>query len=1097
MSMSPSVSRLSVAIGRAVGCALLVLLTFVAAVEAASAAPQWSVDTRRGPTVVESGGIAEYRLIVTNIGDAASVGDVTAQIELPTGLTATSLQPDWTYVSGNDDWSCDLPSLTCTNRDSITSGRIARPILLMVSADPGASGVLAGEVAVSGGGAPTSGEAALTAPIGESSTAFGIADGSFFADVFEPFGETPERQAGAHPHRAIFEFGFNTVSRSGELFGSPLTWTEPTGTVRDIDVALPPGLVGNPEALPKCHPNELAADSRGACPIATQVGVIDIELNQGFEVGTIHRAVFNMVPPKGTLADLAFSVDSYPVHIVASLDPRDYSIRTRVVKANETMPVRFQKLTLWGVPGDWSHDNDRISPGAFGPGQPNPLYRPPSDPEFDPSQPERLPIPLNMPVKPFLTLPSECGVEGVTRMTANSWDHPGVWTPEMAGPQPAAVLSGCERLRFEPSVSVSPTSSVRDAPTGLRVDIEIPQDEDPSGLGTPPLRDAVVRLPEGMTINPASADGLQACSDTQLGLGTNDPITCPSASKIGTVRAESPVLEDPVEGSVYVRSQASDDPQSGDMFRMALVLEDKDRGLLVKLPGRVRADANTGRLETVFDDNPQLPVQRITVDIKDGQRSPLANPSTCGTKKTEVDLSSWAGHQVSLSDSYTITCPGASGFSPTFQAGAVSPTGGTFSPFVAMIDRAEGDQYLSGIRMDMPKGLLAKLKGVELCPDIVAGDGAPGVCPAGSRIGTATVGAGSGAPFYLDGPMYLTGPYKGAPYGLSVQVHAKAGPFDLGMVKVRQALHVDRSTAEVEVVSDPLPQIVKGVPVRLRSADVNVDRPGFTVNPTSCAQKQVAATFTSIQGATSRTSHRFQVGDCQALPFKPRLAMRLTGRNQVRTGRHPGVKAVLRQTGVGEAGIRKAVVKLPKSLALDPDNAQALCEFDQGTKPDLENHCPKGAIVGRAKATTPLLNKPLTGNVYFVKNVRIAKRTGNAIRTLPMIVVALRGEIAINLRGKSSSARGGELVNTFDAVPDAPISRFNLNIHGGSNGILAVTRTSRAKINLCARPKSHVADVDMNGHNGKRRDFRTRVKTPCATKSKKGKGQRRKAAARG
>jgi hypothetical protein len=260
---------------------------------------------------------------------------------------------------------------------------------------------------------------------------------------------------------------------------------------------------------------------------------------------------------------------------------------------------------------------------------------------------------------------------------------------------------------------------------------------------------------------------------------------------------------------------------------------------------------------------------------------------------------------------------------------------------------------------------------------------------------------------------------------------------------------------------------------------VDIDRKGFTINPSSCAEKQVVADIRAQDGTGVSRSSRFQVADCAALPFKPRLALRLTGRKQTRTGRHPGIRAQVNQKGIGEAGIERAVVRLPKSLALDPDNAQALCEFADGTKDDLENHCPKGSIVGRARAVSPLLNDPLVGNVYFVKNIRIDKKTGNEIRTLPMIMVALRGEIAINLKGESDTTRDGKLVNTFASVPDAPVSRFNLNIKGGSKGILAVTRTRRARINLCAKPKSHVAEADMDGHNGRRHDRNIRMKTPC------------------
>jgi hypothetical protein len=314
-----------------------------------------------------------------------------------------------------------------------------------------------------------------------------------------------------------------------------------------------------------------------------------------------------------------------------------------------------------------------------------------------------------------------------------------------------------------------------------------------------------------------------------------------------------------------------------------------------------------------------------------------------------------------------------------------------------------------------------------------------------------------------------------------VKVRPIAGPFrgamELSPIIVRQAIHVDRRTAQVTAVSDPFPLIHHGVPLRVREVLVNVDRPNFMLNPSDCSPKQVQATILSAEGTRADVANHFQAANCASLPFKPRLGLRLTGRKQTRTGRHPGIRALVRQRGIGEAGIQRAEVRLPKTLALDVDNAQALCEFEDGTKPDLENHCPRGSIVGRARAQTPLLNRPLAGNVYFVKNIRRDPDTGNVIRTLPMIIAALRGEIAINLVGESDVKRG-KLVSTFANIPDAPISQFNMNIRGGRNGIVAVTRTRRSLINLCSSGRQ-IAEADMDGQNGKRHDFNVNMRKPC------------------
>jgi hypothetical protein len=508
-------------------------------------------------------------------------------------------------------------------------------------------------------------------------------------------------------------------------------------------------------------------------------------------------------------------------------------------------------------------------------------------------------------------------------------------------------------------------------------------------------------------------------------------------------------------------------------------------GVWIKLAGRVEADPLTGRLKTTFASNPQMPFSRFQLSFFDGPRAALAMPQSCGTFTTTGSFTPWNGAPaVELSDSFTVDSECASGFSPSFSAGSENPRAGASSPFHVSFARGDRDEEFSGLKVTLPPGLLAKTAGVALCSDANA---AAGSCPESSRVGSVTSGAGAGStPIFLPGKAYLTGPYKGAPYGLSVVVPAVAGPYDLGMVVVRQALHVDPVDAHVTAVSDPLPTILKGIPLRLRRVDVALDRPGFMVNPTSCEEMAIAGALTSTKGTEAIRQARFQLGDCASLAFVPKLGLRATGKKQTRTGGHPGIRAVVTQAK-GQAGIDKAVVRLPKALALDPDNAQALCEFEAGTKPDLENHCPKGSIVGRAQARTPLLDKPLAGNVYFVKNVRRNPRTGAQIRTLPMLIVALRGAIDINLKG-TSSVKGGRLVNTFATVPDAPVSKFNLNLKGGSNGILTVTGSASGPLSLCQGAQT--TNVKMNGHNGKTRTFATKLKTPCAKKKTNKKAKR-------
>jgi hypothetical protein len=885
------------------------------------------------------------------------------------------------------------------------------------------------------------------------SSASAIEFQEFGVSAHDPAGE-PVRQAGSHPDVRT-RFRVPSADDSDPL-------SSPVEAPHRMLVDVPPGLVGNPTAIPTCPEVQLKGAQDGAiarCPVGAQVGVARVASGpaSGNGAGDYAAPVYNIEPPVGTPALFGFTVGGTVVKLVPTVRPGDYGVTIDSGVIATSVQVTEAEVTLWGVPADPAHDSLRIPSGGamfyffgmyFGGG-----------------------ASTEAPRRPFLSLPTSCsGTPAVTTAHLDGWRSVGQFATRSSSSDfddVPFVHTGCEKLAFDPSVAVRPTSTRADSPTGLEFDLSVPQGDAPGGLSTAHVRDVSVTLPEGMSVSPSAAGGLAACSDAQLDLSTTDAEQCPEASKVGTVEVETPLLEDPLEGAVYVASQQSDDPMSGRMFRLFLVASGS--GVRIKLEGGVTADPRTGQLTATFANNPQQPFSQLRLRMFGGPQAALANPPSCGAKTVGVRMTSWSGKSVDRQSTFNVDCaPGLGGFAPSFVAGSTSPIAGAFSPFVVGVKKPDGDSAIDGLSIDMPKGVLAKLKG-----------------NLGTQVGSVTAFAGPGTtPFPLPGRVLLEGAYGDAPYSLRVVVPAKAGPFDLGEVVVRQKVYVDRTTAQVRVVSDPIPTIVKGVPTRLQRLDVNVDKPGFMVNPTSCEAKEIKATLRSAAGQSAALNARFQVGSCAELGFSPKLAMALTGKKQVTTGKHPGIQAKLRQAA-GQAGIGRAKVTLPAALALDPDNAQALCEFVDGTKPDLENHCPKGSIVGRARAKTPLLERDLTGDVYFVKNVRKDARTGNEIRTLPMIVVALRGEIAINLRGEASTTRAGSLVNTFANVPDAPISAFNLNIDGGSNGILAVTRTRRSKINLCAKPNSHRAAVDLDAHNGKNADYATKVKTPCGAKAAK------------
>jgi hypothetical protein len=864
----------------------------------------------------------------------------------------------------------------------------------------------------------------------------------------------PVRQAGAHPD---IKFRYSVPKKDP---GAPAPG--PVEQPHRILVDTPAGLVGDPTAMPTCPETMLKAAGNGTiarCPVGAQVGYAWITDGAPGAVA-MSAPIYNVERPVGSPGVFAFTVMGVVVKLNPTVRAGDFGVTVDSGTIASSAAIAEFEVNLWGVPADPANDRMRVEPGGsvwciegWGCGTSGP------------------PVASQSPRVPFLSLPTSCpGTPDVTTARLDGWRSIGEFATGSFSSDFDDVpftMTGCERLAFDPSVAVRPTSRRADSPTGLEFDLSVPQSDAPNGLSTAHVKDVSVTLPEGMSVSPSAAGGLQACSDAQLDLSTTDPVKCPEASKIGTVEVETHLLEEPLSGAVYVGEQQSDDPMSGRMFRTFIVAEGS--GVRVKLEGGVMADPVTGQLTATFKNNPQVPFSQLRVRFFGGQNAALATPPTCGLKTVHVHMTSWSGKSVDRQSSFNVDCaPGLGGFAPSFTAGSVTPIAGDFSPFVVGIKKPDGQSAIDGLSIDMPNGVLAKLKG-----------------NLGTQVGSVMAFAGSGtAPFPLPGRVFLEGAYGDAPYSLRVVVPAKAGPFDLGEVVVRQKVYVDPATAQVKVVSDPIPTIVKGVPTRLQRLDVNVDKPGFMVNPTSCEQKEIKATLHSAANQTVPVNARFQVGACGDLAFSPKLAMALTGRKQVTTGKHPGIKAKLRQA-TGQAGIGQAKVTLPAALALDPDNAQALCEFKDGTKPDLENHCPKGSIVGRARASTPLLERDLTGDVYFVKNVRKDRRTGNEIRTLPMIVVALRGEIAINLKGEASTTKAGSLVNTFANVPDAPISAFNLNIDGGSNGILAVTRTRKSKINLCAKPNSHRAAVDLDGHNGKNADYATTVKTPCKAKAAK------------
>ncbi len=850
---------------------------------------------------------------------------------------------------------------------------------------------------------------------------------SFTSDTTNQDG-TPATQAGSHPYQSVTSFLFTTNNQG-----------LPTENVKDVQVDLPPGLIGDPNATSKCTIQEL---DQNACPGASQVGQIGLTVNLGSGPTTLTQPLYNLVPTAGVAAQFGANVlvvNSFVDVVVRT--GGDYGLRTLVNNISANLPVIGTSLTLWGTPWDPSHDANRVCPGGGSPCSVG------GDP------------------KPLLTMPTACSGPLTTTLKANSWQDQtdfanASYQSQDSSGNPVGI-TGCGRLSINPSLSVQPDTTVADSPTGLNVDVHVPQAPDtPTALATPALKDSTVTLPSGFALNASTADGLAACSEAQFGLSNSAGPVCPNASKIGSAEIDSPLAADPLQGSIYLATPLVNEFHSP----LAIYVTASADGVLVKLAGNVQINPATGQTTTSFDNTPQLPFSDLKLDFFSGPRATFATPESCGTFPVTASLTPWSGGTpTSLSDSFKITSGCVNGFNPSFVGGVTNTEAGASSSFVMSLSRSDTDQELSKLSVTLPPGVLAHLGGVPLCSNAQA---TAGTCSAASQVGTALTGAGPGPhPLFLPGKVFLTGPYKGAPFGLVEVVPVKAGPLNFGAVVVRQALNINKTDAHVTVVSDPFPTSLLGIiPLRLRRVDITLNRSGFMVNPTNCTPMKVSATLTSTKGTTVTRSSRFQVGGCGDLGFSPNLALKLTGKGKTKPGSHPTLSAVLNGHR-GQANLRSVALTLPKSLALDAKNSQHVCSVAAAAA----DRCPANTIVGAASAVTSLLRGPLSGKVYLVQGER-RNSSGQLIKTLPSLLIPLRGAIALDITAHTSVSHG-KLVTTFPAIPDTPVSKFTITISGGSHGLLAVTS------NLCSAKQK--ASAHEAGQNGRIHNATITLGTPC------------------
>jgi hypothetical protein len=1098
---------------------LLCLPALLVPAAAASAAPQaaWKLTLSSQPTDFAPGAkasatsdIPEYLAIATNVGAAATSGPVTMTLTLPaSGIAPAAAAPPRVFDNDQNKASCSIVSLTvtCVESHPVPSGSwvaMSVPVDIAMLAD---GSTVTAQASVLGGGAAAAAGAATTTTIGAADAPFEILPGAagLSASLNGPEG-APVTAAGSHPYQLTVDLGTST-----RAFGSGGGLGGAGGALRDLSTSLPRGLLVDPSATPVlCTEVQLESSS---CPAASAVGVASTLTTPTNTPLPVITAIYNMVPPPGTAAELAYDAigGGLYIHIKGGLRAGDYTLDATVndIAARALNPLLAAQIQLWGDPSGVAHDKIRGKCANGGEGNVCPV----------PHQ-----------ASPFLTLPSACSATNTVEAEADSWGSPGSFDHATAGltglEGTAIAVDGCEQLEFEPTIEAKPTTDLADSPSGLDFALHQPQSFDLGTLAGAALKDATVTLPAGVAVNPSQADGLGACSIAQIGLATavgqapvrfdGRPASCPDSAKLGTVEVSSPLLAqhdeqnkvvrepeggvvpEPLHGSVYL-AQPFANP-FGSLVAIYLSIDDPKTGIVAKLAGRASLDPATGQITTRFEENPQLPLEDVELHLFGGARGALITPPTCGVHTTTTDLTPWstpAGADAHPEGSFQTTaapgggpCPSAAGAASSvaaFSAGTLSPQAGAYSPFLLKLNREDGSQRIAAIDTTLAPGLTGKLAGIPYCsesqiaqaqarshPNEGALEKASPSCPLASEVGGVVVGAGAGPnPFHVQGHAYLAGPYKGAPLSLVIITPAVAGPFDLGAVVVRTALNVDPATAQIHAVSDPLPTNLDGIPLDVRSIALRMDRPDFTLNPTSCNPLSITGNATSTLGQLTPLSSRFQVGDCQSLKFAPKLALSLRG--GTRRSENPALKAVLTYPKGNYANIARAQVTLPHSEFLEQSHIGTVC-----TQPQLKaRSCPKASIYGRATAITPLLDKPLTGPVYL--GVGFGHK-------LPDLVVDLDGQIRVLLNGKVDTGKGGGIRNTFLTVPDAPVSKFTLELFGGKKGLIVNSE------NICSPHAQTKAIADFTAQNGKIYNTRPTIRNSCKGKAKKrqGKGDRRR-----
>ncbi|HEY5193360.1 MAG TPA: hypothetical protein VIJ39_05745 [Solirubrobacteraceae bacterium] len=1051
-------------------------------------------------------GRADGQILVTatNLGDEyanPATNPITIADALPAGLEAVAIEgeadEEYFRVSGTNPMECTLGTLTCTFTGTKGSDERVAPyeqiqVRITVKVKAGAKSGEVNEASITGGEAPNA--------TAKQSIAVNGAAVPFGANVYEirpeEEGGNVDTQAGSHPFQLTTTILFNEGIEG-----------EPIALAKDLHFKLPAGLIGNPSPFAQCPLQDFLEDAKCTTPTTLGVARVNIRVvSQGrYRIAPWVAPIYNLTPAVGEPARFGFMVERVPVILdTAVRTGEDYGVTVNVTNVSQTAEFVGSEVTFWGVPGDSRHDGARNECLAAGKDE----------------RPESC-IVEGVHPPPFLTLPTSCTGTLHTTVEADSWKQPTL-VESLTNTDVMPALDGCNRLQSSPSIEVAPDSQAGSTPTGLAVSVHVPQEVslDPEGLAEADVKNTTVALPAGVAINPAGADGLQACSEEQIGLKNAEIPTCPDASKVGLVKIKTPLLPNDLEGSAYLAAQNAN--PFGSLVAIYVFVEDPISGSRVKLAGEVVPNPVTGQLVSTFKNTPQLPFETFELHFFGGDRAPLASPARCGAYTTTAAIEPWTeSGEVDSSSTFDIasgpasfnepagqSCPGTRlPFAPSLNGGATNINAGAFSPLTLTFSRKDGEQNIQSVEAHLPPGLSGILSNIELCPEPQAN---LGECGPNSLIGETTVSVGVGGdPFAVGGgKFYLTGPYNGsgsctvgtpgcAPFGITFEVPAKAGPFDLkrntanpasedpcDCVIVRGKIEVNPINAAITITSDPpgspyaIPTSIEGIPLEIQHINATTTRGDFQFNPTNCEKMQATGTIHSSENTTFNVSVPFQVTNCAILAFKPGFKVSTSGKTSRAKGASLNVKLTYPKAPFGsQANIKSVKVDLPKRLPSRLTTLQKACTSGQ-----FESNpagCPADSIVGHATAITPLIPVPLTGPAYFVSY-------GGA--KFPELVIALQGYgVTLDLHGETFINKAGITSSTFHTVPDAPVGSFELNLPEGKYSALA------ANGNLCQTKLT--MPTAFTAQNGATIKQNTPITVTGCAKAKKAKTKRKHKAA--